>query len=91
MHTYRTHTCADLNVNHVEQTVRLSGWVHRKRDHGNLLFIDIRDHYGLTQCVVDVDSESFKILDSVRSEYVICVTGNVVLRTEDTINNDLTT
>jgi len=53
MHPYRTHTCGALNLVHTAQTVRLSGWVHRKRDHGNLLFIDVRDHYGITQCVID--------------------------------------
>lgn len=91
MHAYRTHTCVDLNSSHVGSEVKLSGWVHRKRDHGNLLFVDLRDHYGLTQIVVDVESPSFEILDSVRSEYVICVTGEVVLRSEDTINSDLPT
>ena len=91
MHRYRTHTCNDLRKTHVGQHVRLSGWVHRKRDHGNLLFVDLRDHYGLTQCVVDVDSPAFKVVESLRAESVICVTGYVVARTEDTINPNLPT
>ena len=58
MHVYRSHTCGELRPDHVGQTVRLSGWLHRKRDHGNLLFVDLRDHYGLTQCVIETDSPS---------------------------------
>ncbi|MGD8325483.1 MAG: aspartate--tRNA ligase [Sphingomonadales bacterium] len=91
MHSYRSHTCTDLRLSHVGETVRLSGWVHRKRDHGNLLFIDLRDHYGLTQVVLDTDSEAFALAEALRSESVITVTGNVVARTPDTINNDLPT
>ncbi|MGZ8410862.1 MAG: OB-fold nucleic acid binding domain-containing protein, partial [Hyphomicrobium sp.] len=59
MHQFRTHTCAELRLGHADDVVRLSGWIHRKRDHGNLLFIDLRDHYGLTQCVIDVSSPLF--------------------------------
>ena len=91
MHAYRTHTCADLRADHVGQEVRLSGWVHRKRDHGGLLFVDLRDHYGLTQIVTDVDSEAFKLLDSARTESVITVTGEVVARSEATVNPNLPT
>jgi len=91
MHPYRTHTCADLRQKDVGETVRLSGWVHRKRDHGNLLFIDLRDHFGLTQCVADVDSKVFKGVEAVRSESVIMIKGPVVKRTEDTINDNLPT
>ena len=91
MHVYRTHTCGELREDHVGKTVRLSGWVHRKRDHGNLLFIDLRDHYGLTQCVVDVDASAFKEAEAVRSESVIRVTGKIVKRSDDTINADLPT
>ena len=78
MHAYRTHTCADLRADHVDQTVRLSGWVHRKRDHGNLLFVDLRDHYGLTQCVLDISSPIFATFETLRPESVISVTGRVV-------------
>ena len=91
MHAYRTHTCNDLNADNVGDTVRLSGWVHRKRDHGNLLFIDLRDHYGLTQCVVDADAGAFAAVEAVRAESVICITGRVVARSEDTVNPDLAT
>ncbi len=91
MHPYRTHNCQEIREKNVGDTVRLSGWVHRKRDHGNLLFVDLRDHFGLTQCVVDVDNPNFKALEAVRPESVIMVTGKVVKRTEDTINNNLPT
>ena len=91
MHRYRTHTCHDLRKSQVGETVRLSGWVHRKRDHGNLLFIDLRDHYGVTQAVVDVDSPAFKAAEHLRAESVICVTGKVVARTPDTVNPNLPT
>ena len=91
MHAYRSHTCGALRDTHVGETVRLSGWVHRKRDHGNLLFIDLRDHYGLTQVVIDVDSSAFKVAEGLRSESVIRVDGKVVARTGDTINDNLPT
>lgn len=91
MHQHRTHTCNDLRKDHKEQTVRLSGWVHRKRDHGNLLFIDLRDHYGITQCVIDGDSPLFAQVESVKNESVIQVTGRVSLRPEETINPKLPT
>ncbi len=91
LHPYRSHTCGALRADHIGQTVRLSGWVHSKRDHGNLLFIDLRDHYGLTQCVVDIESEIFKIVESLRVESVITVTGRVVKRIEGTINPKLPT
>ena len=91
MHAYRTHTCADLRADNVGQEVRLSGWVHRKRDHGGLLFVDLRDHYGLTQIVTDIDSEAFKALDSARVESVVTVTGLVVARSEATVNPNLPT
>jgi aspartyl-tRNA synthetase len=86
MHPYRSHTCGEMRPDHIGQTVRLSGWVHRKRDHGNLLFVDLRDHYGLSQCVVDSSDPAFEALDATRLEYVISVTGKVVARSEDTIN-----
>jgi aspartyl-tRNA synthetase len=86
MHAYRTHNCAQLRAADVGQTVRLSGWVHRKRDHGNLLFLDLRDHYGITQIVTDVDSPAFKIIESLRAESVVTITGNVVARSAATVN-----
>ena len=91
MHAYRTHTCNDLTADNVGDTVRLSGWVHRKRDHGNLLFIDLRDHYGLTQCVVDADAAAFAAVEAVRAESVICITGRVVARSDETVNPELAT
>ncbi|HHY49614.1 MAG TPA: aspartate--tRNA ligase [Alphaproteobacteria bacterium] len=86
MHRYRTHTCGALRTGDVGNTVRLSGWVHRVRDHGGLLFIDLRDHYGLTQLVVDPDSPAFARAETVRSEWVIRVDGEVKARTPETIN-----
>ncbi|MEO6395706.1 MAG: aspartate--tRNA ligase [Devosia sp.] len=86
MHPYRTHSCAALTVANVGQNVRLSGWVHRVRDHGGLLFIDLRDHYGLTQLVIDPDSAAFKLSETVRSEWVIRVDGEVKARTPETVN-----
>ena len=91
MHAYRTHTSGELRAAHVGQTVRLSGWVQRKRDHGNLLFIDLRDHYGLTQVVADPDSPAFKAAEAVRSEWVIRVDGRVRVRPEGTVNPELPT
>ncbi len=91
MHLYRTHTCGQLRIDDAGATARLSGWVHRKRDHGNLLFVDLRDHYGLTQCVVDVSSPIFGQLESVRPESVITVTGKVVKRSPETVNPKLPT
>ncbi len=89
MHPYRSHTCGELRKTHVGETVRLSGWIHRKRDHGGLLFIDLRDHYGLTQCVIEPDSPIFAEVERWRAESVITVTGPVVARTEETVNADL--
>ena len=91
MHLYRTHTCGELRDEHIGQTVRLSGWIHRKRDHGNLLFIDLRDQYGLTQCVVETDAEAFKGVEEARLESVITATGNIVARSAETINAKLPT
>ena len=91
MHVYRTHNCAELRASNVGSEVRLSGWVHRKRDHGGLLFVDLRDHYGLTQIVLDIDSEAFKVLDRVRAESVVTITGDVVARDAATINANLPT
>ncbi len=91
MHAYRSHTCAQLSAADVGETVRLSGWVHRKRDHGGLLFVDLRDHYGLTQIVTDTDSDAFKILDRIRAESVVTISGTVVARDTATINANLPT
>ncbi|MEO1225449.1 MAG: aspartate--tRNA ligase [Pseudomonadota bacterium] len=91
MHPFRTHTCGELRETHAGGTARLSGWIHRKRDHGNLLFIDLRDHYGLTQCVVDVDSQCFETAEAARVESVLTLTGSVVRRSEETINDKLPT
>ncbi len=91
MHIYRTHTCGELRLDHAGQIARLSGWIHRKRDHGNLLFIDLRDHYGITQCVVDVSSPVFAVAETLRLESVITVTGKIVARTADTVNEKLPT
>ena len=91
MHSYRTHTCAQLRASNVGETIRLSGWVHRKRDHGGLLFVDLRDHYGLTQIVTDVDSDVFRTLDKARAESVVTITGEVVARDAATVNANLPT
>ncbi len=91
MHPYRTHTCGEPRLSHAGETVRISGWVHRKRDHGQLLFIDLRDNYGLTQCVIDISSELFPQLESLRVESVISVTGRVVERDAETVNDKLPT
>jgi aspartyl-tRNA synthetase len=91
MHAYRTHTCGQLRKSDVGQTVRLSGWVHRRRDHGGLIFIDLRDHYGITQCVIEPDGNVFSTVDTARSEWVLTLTGRVVARMEDTVNKDLAT
>ena len=93
MHPYRTHTCGALRPSDAETAtpIRLSGWVHRKRDHGNLLFLDVRDHYGITQCVIDSAHPSFDAATAARPESVVTVTGRVVLRTDETINPLLAT
>jgi len=91
MHRYRTHTCGALRKGDVGRTARLSGWVHRVRDHGGVLFIDLRDHYGITQVVADPDSKAFKAAESVRAEWVIRVDGLVRNRPEGTVNPDLPT
>ena len=91
MHKYRTHNCLELRLSHESTTVKLSGWVHRKRDHGNLLFIDLRDHYGITQCVIENTNKNFKILEKIKPDSVISITGKVLKRTPETINKDLPT
>ncbi len=95
MHAFRTHTCGQLREDHIGQTVRLSGWCHRIRDHGGVLFIDLRDHYGLTQCVVDPDSAAFKLVETFRSEWVVRLDGEVRRRPQvdgkSTDNDDMAT
>jgi len=91
MHAYRTHTCGQLRKADVGTQVRLSGWVNRRRDHGGLIFIDLRDHYGITQCVIEPDAAVFPTVDTARSEWVLTLTGKVVARTDETVNPDLPT
>jgi aspartyl-tRNA synthetase len=91
MHRYRTHTCGALRDRHIGETVRLSGWCHRIRDHGGLLFIDLRDHYGLTQCVADPDSPAFAAAEKLRAEWVVRIDGAVRRRPAGTENPDLPT
>ncbi len=91
MHEYRSHNCSGLRSADVGETVRLSGWVHRKRDHGGLLFIDLRDNFGVTQLVFDVDSACFAEAEAVRAESVIRIDGRVKARSEETVNPDLAT
>src|SRR3569833_1472990 len=91
MHAYRTHNCAALRLSDVGETVRLSGWVHRKRDHGHLQIVDLRDHYGITQIVTDTASPAFETLDRLRVESVVTVEGEVVARSAETVNSNLPT
>lgn len=91
MHAYRSHTCSDLTAANVGDNVRLSGWVHRVRDHGGILFIDLRDHYGVTQVLADPDSPVFKDVEKVRSEWVIRIDGNVMARDPELVNDKLPT
>ncbi len=91
MHVYRTHTCGALRLADAGRPARLSGWVHRKRDHGHLLFVDLRDHYGVTQCVIDASSPLFAAADALRLESVVTLTGTVAARSADTVNPRLDT
>ena len=91
MHRYRSHTCGALRDSDIGETVRLSGWCHRIRDHGGVLFIDLRDHYGITQVVADPDSKAFKLAETLRSEWVVRVDGKVRRRPEGTVNPELPT
>jgi len=88
---YRTHTCSELTKDNSGKDVVLSGWINKKRDHGNLLFIDLRDNYGMTQCIIDKSNENFKLLEKIQLESVIKINGKVVERTKETINTDLQT
>jgi aspartyl-tRNA synthetase len=89
MNKYRSHNCSELSEKDNDKKVHLSGWIHRKRDHGNLLFIDLRDHFGITQCVIENDNENFTVLEKLKPESVITVTGKVVKREKGTENLDL--
>jgi len=91
MNKYRTHNCSELSEKEINQTVSISGWLHRKRDHGNLLFIDLRDHYGITQCVIENNNRFFPILEKTKPESVLKITGKVVKRSSETENLDLKT
>ena len=88
---YRTHNCNELRKEHVNNNVVLSGWINKKRDHGNLLFIDLRDNYGITQCIIDKDNSKFNELEKIQLETVIKINGKVIDRSKDTINKDIET
>ena len=89
MNKYRTHNCNQLNLTHENKLVLLSGWINKKRDHGNLLFIDLRDNFGLTQCIIDKENKNFSKLEKVPLETVIKIEGKVLKRTSDTINKTI--
>ena len=91
MHRYRTHDCGSLRLEDSGKQAKLSGWIHRKRDHGNLVFIDLRDQFGLTQCVIDTSSDVFSVVENIRLESVICVIGQILERSEETVNEKLPT
>ena len=91
MNKYRSHNCSELTEKDIQKKIKLSGWIHRKRDHGNLLFIDLRDHFGITQCVIENKNKNFQILEKIKPESVITVEGKVVKRAEDTQNKELKT
>src|SRR3546814_3773243 len=91
MHVYRTHKCSEIRASHVCETVRVSGCVHKKRDHGDLVFIDLRDHYGIVHIVTEVDGPAFDVIESLRNESVVTVTGKVVARAPDAVNPNLPT
>ena len=91
MNKYRTHNCSELSEKEIDKSVYLSGWLHRKRDHGNLLFIDLRDHYGMTQCVIENNNDFFPVLEKSKPESVIKISGTVVKRASGTENLDLKT
>ena len=91
MNKYRTHKCNELRKSDVDKNVSLSGWINKKRDHGNLLFIDLRDNYGITQCIIDKENKNFSELEKIQLETVIKVNGNVVNRSVETKNKDIAT
>ena len=89
MNKFRTHNCSELSEKDIKKNIKLSGWIHRKRDHGNLLFIDIRDHFGVTQCVIENKDKNFKVLEKLKPESVILIEGSVVRRSKETENKEL--
>ena len=91
MNIYRTHYCSDLSSKNLNEEVILSGWIDTKRDHGNLLFIDLRDNYGITQCVIDINHNKFEQINSLSNESVVKIQGNVLKRSDETINKNLQT
>ena len=91
MNKYRTHNCNELRKEDVDKKISLSGWINKKRDHGNLLFIDLRDNFGITQCITDKDNKSFSDLEKIPLETVIRIEGTVLPRSSDTINNEIPT
>ena len=91
MNKYRSHNCNELRKKDVGKNVFLSGWINKKRDHGNLLFIDLRDNYGITQCIIDKDNSNFNQLEKIQLETVIKINGKVVDRSDETINKDIDT
>tara|TARA_Y100000590_G_scaffold170997_1_gene195632 strand:+ start:3939 stop:5732 length:1794 start_codon:yes stop_codon:yes gene_type:complete len=91
LHKYRTHTCSEITKKNAGNQVKLSGWIHRKRDHGNLLFFDLRDHFGITQCVIENKNKFFKEVEKIRPESVVSVLGEVVIRSPETINKEIFT
>ena len=91
MNKYRSHNCNELRKKDVGSRVLLSGWINKKRDHGNLLFIDLRDHYGITQCIIDKDNKNFSRLEKIQLETVIKIDGKVLERSKDTINKEIET
>ena len=91
MNKFRSHNCSELGENEIDKNVSLSGWLHRKRDHGNLLFIDLRDHYGITQCVIENKNDFFPIVEKSKPETVLKINGKVVKRSSSTENQDLKT
>ena len=89
MNKFRTHNCSELNEKNVNQKVKLSGWLHRKRDHGNLLFLDLRDHFGITQCVIENQDKNFKTLEKLKPESVVLIEGSVIKRSKETQNTEI--
>ena len=90
MNKYRSHKCNELNATNIGEAVSIAGWINRKRDHGNLLFVDLRDHYGITQCVIDNSNlDILKLIENLRVESVIKISGRVIKREAETINKDL--